>query len=198
MKKNRKKQSPGELSLPQPSSSDLRGRQSVRATFKLTAQAIDALSILSVHLGIKQKSLFDHMIEDAKVLNQIAKELQTLEFDLPDRIQKTFVLSRKTLSCLERVSKSSDTSRDALVEYSLHRLLPLIEGEREKHEKRKEVLHLLTDYVKEGRKVLEKAKRILGEDDPVYARVKEGVNAVVSTHGFVGAFVEKGKIIEDF
>lgn len=198
MKKNRKKQSPGELSLPQPSSSDLRGRQSVRATFKLTAQAIDALSILSVHLGIKQKSLFDHMIEDAKVLNQIAKELQTLEFDLPDRIQKTFVLSRKTLSCLERVSKSSDTSRDALVEYSLHRLLPLIEREREKHEKRKEVLHLLTDYVKEGRKVLEKAKRILGEDDPVYARVKEGVNAVVSTHGFVGAFVEKGKIIEDF
>lgn len=198
MKRNRKMESPGELSLPQPSSSDLRGRQSVRATFKLTEQAIDALSILSVHLGIKQKSLFDHMIEDAKALNQIAKELQVLEFDLPDRIQKTFVLSRRTLSCLERVSKASDTSRDALVEYSLHRLLPLIEREREKHGKRKEVLNSLTGYVKEGRKILEKARRILGEDDPVYERMEEGINALAGTHDFVGAFVEKGKIIERF
>jgi len=198
MRRNRKKESPGGLSLPQPSSSDLRGRQSVRATFKLTEQAIDALSILSVHLGIKQKSLFDHMIEDAKALNQIAKELQVLEFDLPDRIQKTFVLSRRTLSCLERVSKASDTSRDALVEYSLHRLLPLIEREREKHEKRKEALNSLTGYVKEGRKILEKARRILGEDDPVYERMEEGINALAGTHDFVGAFVEKGKIIEGF
>ena len=198
MRRTRKKESPGGLSLPQPSSSDLRGRQSVRATFKLTEQAIDALSILSVHLGIKQKSLFDHMIEDAKALNQIAKELQVLEFDLPDRIQKTFVLSRRTLSCLERVSKASDTSRDALVEYSLHRLLPLIEREREKHEKRKEVLNSLTGYVKEGRKILDKARRILGEDDQVYERMEEGINALVGTHDFVGAFVEKGKIIEGF
>ena len=198
MRRTRKKESPGGLSLPQPSSSDLRGRQSVRATFKLTEQAIDALSILSVHLGIKQKSLFDHMIEDAKALNQIAKELQVLEFDLPDRIQKTFVLSRRTLSCLERVSKASDTSRDALVEYSLHRLLPLIEREREKHEKRKEVLNSLTGYVKEGRKILDKARRILGEDDQVYERMEEGINALVGAHDFVGAFVEKGKIIEGF
>ena len=46
-------------SLPQPSPDDLRGRQSVRATFRLSAKAIDAMSIVSVHLGIKQKSLFD-------------------------------------------------------------------------------------------------------------------------------------------
>lgn len=198
MKKNRKKESPGGLSLPQPSSSELRGRQSVRATFKLSERAIDALSILSNHLGIKQKSLFDHMIEDVRALNQIAQELQALDFDLPDRIQKTFVLSRRTLSCLETVSKSSDTSRDALVEYSLHRLLPLIEQEREKHERRKKVLNRLVAYVEEGRKILENARRILGEEDPVYERMEEGIKAMVSARDFIGAFVEKGKMIEDF
>ncbi len=48
--------------LPRPSSKDLRGRQSVRATFKLSARAIEALSIVAVHLGIKQKSLFDQVL----------------------------------------------------------------------------------------------------------------------------------------
>ncbi len=198
MKRKQKSEFADKLSLPQPSSSDLRGRQSVRATFRLTAQAINALSIISVHLGIKQKSLFDHLIEDAKALNQIARELQALESDLPERIQKTFVLSRRTLSCLERVSKGSDTSRDALVEYSLHRLLPLIEQEREKHEKRKDVLNILTGYVNAGRKILERAGGILGEEDPVYERMVEGMNALSNAHDFVDAFVEKGKIIEDF
>ncbi len=197
MKRKQKKESADMFSLPQPSSFDLRGRQSVRATFRLTAQAINALSIVSIHLGIKQKSLFDHLIEDSQALSQIARELQALEFDQPDRIQKTFVLSRRTLSCLDRVSKESDTSRDALVEYSLHRLLPLIEKEREKHEKRKDVLNILTGYVNEGRKILERAGEILGEEDPVCERMTEGVNALANAYDVVEAFVEKGKIIED-
>ena len=198
MKRDRKKEPPVPFSLPRPSSADLRGRQSVRATFKLSEQAIGALSILSVHLGIKQKSLFDHMIEDVKALSQIAKELQTRDIDPPDRIQKTFVLSKRTLSCLEKVSKASETSRDALVEYSLNRLLPLIEQERERHEARKAVLSLLSGYVAEGLKILEKAGRMLGEEDPVYEKMAEGLKALVGTQDFVGHFVEKGKIIEDF
>ncbi len=55
-----------DIALPKPSSGDLRGRQSVRATFKLSAQAIDIISIISGHLGIKQKSIFDHLMEDSQ------------------------------------------------------------------------------------------------------------------------------------
>ena len=94
---------------------NLRGRQSVRATFKLSEKAIDAISIVSVHLGIKQKSLIDHLFEDNESLNLIAKEAQSDEFEQPNRIQKTYVLSRKTLSCLDRTSRTFDTPRDALV-----------------------------------------------------------------------------------
>ncbi|MEK6194066.1 MAG: hypothetical protein N2F24_07555, partial [Deltaproteobacteria bacterium] len=56
------------LSLPQARTSDLRGRQSVRATFKLTEACIGAISIVAAHLGIKQKSLFDHLVEDISTL----------------------------------------------------------------------------------------------------------------------------------
>ena len=63
--------------LPQPSSRDLRGRQSVRATFKLTARAIETMSAVSIHLGIKQKSLFDHLVDDIKAQREIASQILT-------------------------------------------------------------------------------------------------------------------------
>ena len=50
----------------QKSTATLRGRQSVRATFKLTERSIDALSILACQLGIKQKTLFDQVVDDSE------------------------------------------------------------------------------------------------------------------------------------
>jgi len=52
-----------QLEITEETSADLRGRQSVRTTFKLSERSIDALSILAGQLGIKQKSLFDHLID---------------------------------------------------------------------------------------------------------------------------------------
>ena len=101
MEKKLNKRDKNEISLPQPSSSDLRGRQSVRATFKLTEKAIYALSIVSVHLGIKQKSLFDHLIDDNESLGLIANKIKSDQFHKLNRVQKTYVLSRKTLTCLD-------------------------------------------------------------------------------------------------
>lgn len=47
-----------EITLPLPSSADLRGRQSVRATFKLSPRAIDVLSIVATQLeSNKSRSL---------------------------------------------------------------------------------------------------------------------------------------------
>ena len=94
------------ISLPLPSAEDLRGRQSVRATFKLSARAIDALSIVAVHLGIKQKSLFDQLIEDAGSLSHIAREIESDDFATLERVQKTYVISRRTLRSLEDISRT--------------------------------------------------------------------------------------------
>ena len=187
-----------EISVREPSSSDLRGRQSVRATFKLTERAIEALSIVSIHLGIKQKSLFDHLMEDTDALQIIAREIESYEFGRLNRIQKTFVLSRKTLSCLERAVKNSDAPRDALVEYSIQRLLPVIIKEREKHLRRKEILEDLSEYLEQGGRLLAKSKQTLGGDDPVYDRLRLAYAALVSAYHHIDNYVEKGKIIEGF
>ena len=158
MVKNRKNSPFEEITLPLPSSADLRGRQSVRATFKLSARAIDVLSIVATHLGIKQKSLFDHLIEDVKSLNVIANEIEDDAFDALDRIQKTFVVSRRTLSCLEETSRQFNAPRDALVEYSIQRLLPVLTKERERHRKRKDILNDINTHLEHGLKILQKAR----------------------------------------
>ena len=75
MNKDKEKQWDIKLSVSTPSTMDLRGRQSVRATFRLSEACIDAITILSAQLGIKQKSVFDHLLEDAQVLRNVAREL---------------------------------------------------------------------------------------------------------------------------
>ena len=186
------------LPLPEPTSAELRGRQSVRATFRLSERAIDALSIVSVHLGIKQKSLFDHLIEDSDTLRLIAREIEAYKFQQLNRIQKTYVLSRKTLSSLDRAARSQNAPRDALVEYSIQRLLPIILKEREKHLMRKEILGDLTEFLKEGEKILRKSKDSLGSGDPVYDRLKAAMAGLVNAYRHIDSYVEKGKIIEEF
>ena len=184
--------------IPRPSSADLRGRQSVRATFKLSQRAIEAMSIVAVHLGIKQKSLFDHLIEDMQSLKLIAREIEPERFSTLNRVQKTFVISRKTLSNLDETSKRFNAPRDALVEYSIQRLMPVINRERERHQKRKEILRDLTGLLENGLELLEKSRSLLGQDDPVSIRFEAAVRSLVNAQSHIRDFVEKGEIIEEF
>jgi hypothetical protein len=184
--------------LPRPTPEDLRGRQSVRATFKLSAKAIETMSIVAVHLGIKQKSLFDHLIEDVQSLKLIAREIESEHFSAISRIQKTFVISRKTLSSLDETSKRFNAPRDALVEYSIQRLLPVLAREREKHRRRKDILRDMNENMENGLKILQKSRKLLGEDDPVFLRWESAMKTLVNSRRDIEAYIEKGKIIEDF
>ncbi|MGD9063520.1 MAG: hypothetical protein PVI42_05285, partial [Desulfobacterales bacterium] len=177
MKKTDGNQNDISMSGSNPSTLDLRGRQSVRATFRLSEACIDAISILSAQLGIKQKSIFDHLLENDKVLKSMASELENTKFDRHERIQKTFVISRRSLSFLDSISSKHNAPRDALVEYSVRRLLPIIAKERKKHEKRKELLADISQHFKEGERLLSKAEEKLGTDDLIVDKLQTAISA---------------------
>ena len=187
-----------EDNIPRTSTADLRGKQSVRATFKLSERAIEAMSIVAVHLGIKQKSLFDHLIEDLQSLKLIAREVESERFSNLNRVQKTFVISRKTLSNLDETSRQFNAPRDALVEYSIQRLMPVINRERERHRKRKAILGDMTAYLENGLKILQKSRSLLGEEDPVSDKLETAMRSLANAQSHVQTFVEKGEIIEEF
>ena len=181
-----------------PAMFDLRGKQSVRATFKLSQKAIDSIGLVAIHMGIKQKSLFDHIIEDMAALSDLAKTIQIRQFKELPRKQKTFVLSRKTIDVLSAISETYGMPRDALVEYSVQKLESVILAEKLRHVERKKLNKQMTTYFLAGEALYKNATKILGEDDPFCRRFEKAVVTARKTTQEVNDFLEKSKILEDF
>jgi hypothetical protein len=177
---------------------DLKGRQSVRATFKLTNDCIEAISIVAGQLGIKQKSLFDHMFQDTDTLSAIARRYRNARLQTANRIQKTYVISRNALVSLEDISKNFNAPRDVLIEFSVQRLLPIIANERQRHGKRKALFDKIQRHLEAGRKLLKETFAELGEEDPMTDRLSAAIGTYESACKQMAALVERGKNIEEF
>lgn len=181
-----------------PSMFDLRGKQSVRATFKLSQKAIDAIGLVAIHMGIKQKSLFDHIIEDHTALDELARTIRIRQFKKIPRRQKTFVLSRKTIEALTAISETYNMPRDALVEYSIKKLETVIQAEKLRHEERKKLAMKMAAHFDAARKLYQEAAEVLGEDDPFSRRLERAAQTLDRTQEEVDEFLEKSKVLEDF
>ena len=137
-------------------------------------------------------------MEDVQILKNMANELENREFDRHARIQKTFVISRRSLSFLDMISSEYGAPRDALVEYSVRRLLPIIANERKKHEKRKVILAEISNHFEKGRRLLSKAETMLGTDDPIVHKLRTAMSVCETVSDHIAGFIERGKIIEKF
>lgn len=147
------------------SAETLRGRQSVRATFKLPVQMIGLLSLAANQLGLKQKSLFDQLVENREILEQVAAGAQGYTQQAEQRQQKTYVLSRNSLAVLDYVAKAYGMPRDLLVEISISRLMPVISSEQEKQKQRKQVLSEMETFCHQGLELLSRTEQALGAED---------------------------------
>ena len=161
----------------------LMGKQSVRATFRLSDQMIDLLKVAANHLEVQQKSLIDELVQGRTTLDRVASESKHAKQEVAERRQKTFVLSRSSLDLLDDISEKYDLSRDYLVELCISRLIPFLHTEQKKHEQRRRLLKDVEHYLDEGKKLLEKADQMLGTDDRFrnkLAEVVEGTEREVS------------------
>ncbi|MCP4723005.1 MAG: hypothetical protein GY860_26430 [Desulfobacteraceae bacterium] len=181
-----------------PAMFDLRGKQSVRATFKLSQKAIDSIGLVAIHMGIKQKSLFDHIIEDMTALSDLAKTIRIRQFNKISRKQKTFVLSRKTIDALGAISETYGMPRDALVEYSVKKLESVIMAEKLRHEERKKLQRQMAAHFMAGEELYQKATELLGVDDPFCRRLEKSVAMARKTTQEVNEFLKKSKVLENF
>jgi len=177
---------------------DLRGKQSVRATFKLSERTIRAVQIIANHMGIKQKSLFDYLMDDLQTLDMISGLTGKAKMMEKQRVQKTYVISRKALNYLEKIAERYEAPRDILIEFSVKRLLPILRQEKEKQEKRKAALQELKRHQANGEKILNKYEILLGPEDPLCEYLANALSAGENTCRQAEEIVAKGKIIEQF
>jgi len=192
------RKNPDYSALSMTSSSDLRGMQSVRASFKLSQDCIETISIVSTQLGIKQKSLFDYLVKDTESIVAIARKLKGTKLKLEDRVQKTFVISRGTLAALDDIARTYQAPRNALIEFSVQRLLPIIAKERKKHVQRQEICKKIEANYKVLYKIIEEAEDSLGPDDPACAKMAPVLEAFAAAKNALSGFIDKARGIETY
>jgi hypothetical protein len=151
---------------------------------------------LAAQLGIRQKSLFDHLLEDAENLAALADEIQAAAETIEERIQKTYVVSRKTLVQLENICRMRNTPRDILIEYSVRRLIPVIEKEQAKQKQRQAVAVEFRALMQKHYKLLEKSDKLLGREDPVHDRLAAAVGTLENACQAIEGVVKKGEDLE--
>lgn len=168
----------------------LLGKQSVRATFRLSDQMIDLLKVAAAHLEVKQKSLIDELVQNRETLDRVASESQAMQQKEDERRQKTFVLSRNALELLDDVSDKYNLSRDYLVELCIGRLIPVVDAEQEKHKKRRQLIKDVDRYLEEGKKLQKKADTMLDRDDQFRVKFEKIVNYTERNVGELRKFVK--------
>ncbi len=175
----------------------LKGRQSVRATFRLPDEIIALLGLAASQLGLKQKSIFDQLFEDEQALEKAAAGAKGCQALKNGRRPKTFVLSRKSLLSLNIIAQRENVPRDLIVEFSIQRLLPIINAEQEKHQKREKVYNETIKHLRQGRIILHRAAGRLGENDQLYEIFQGIVNQYEEKFQEMNGIIEKGREISN-
>lgn len=174
---------------------ELRGKQSVRTTFKLPKELIDVLGLAASQLGIKQKSLLDQLIGEVDLIEVATRRLETASVEKEVR-PKTFVLSRNSLDSINKIARQQALPRDVVAELSIERLLPLMEEERDKQLQRKRLQGDFHQFFQQGLILLEEAGRALGENDLLYEILEKQVKVMKKHQESIDKIVEKGRPLE--
>lgn len=188
MKKREQKRKEQELKL---DTEVLRAKQSVRTTFKLPEKTINLLKVSAKHLGIKQKTLLDQLLEDEKALELLADDAVIHSRNEKDCRPKTFVLSKKALERIEDVSRCHETPRDFLVELSVARLASYVDSLAETHDQRRSLMKELGLYKNHLEELSAKAHATLKEDDVFWVKLE---NLTKRTRKYIG---EISKTVKD-
>lgn len=175
----------------------LRGRQSVRTTFRLPEGVIVLLGIVAGQFGLQQKALLDQLIDNAEFMqlpdDGAGKDLREKQ---PVRT-KTFVLSKRSLYILEKVSRERRIPRDALVAAVIQQLMPIIRAEREKQRKRQEIYGDMAAYLRYGQNLLAKSENSLGKDDQIHAMIARMVRLGEEGVAKMAEIIDRGRNMEE-
>jgi hypothetical protein len=203
---------------PKLSLADIRGRQSVRTTFKLPKEVSEDMSWLSNYYCVTQKELIDLCVKalneldgapiiknlagidqdeyiEASVLDGISAMIKCRKEDNVsiEDVRKTQVISRSSLSLLNDTSEIFQVPRDALVEGALRWFKAMTDRELDIHEK---ALGKIRDLVSKVEEIEKELNVFLEIDDPVINRLHAIKGIVDSLEMDIMDEISQGKRID--
>lgn len=180
---------------------DLSDRQSVRTTFRFSEQALEALGWLSERYGLSMKDVL-HFALDAlhSSLEQLinleqGEQIKKVEIRSVDdkTIRRTVVITRKTLTLLNKLSKQYNiTRRDDLINRAIMftKVLTCATDES-KIKAYREAYKLIDNIYLEAGGIESKLRELLGDDNHIVSEFEMGVTVIMGAHIKITEDIEK-------
>ena len=151
---------------------DLSGGQSVRANFRMSQSAYDAIDWLTKYNKITAKELFDRLFKPGSDSGWLVTEiLKGHSNDESREIRKTQVISRSSLQVISKQSMKYSISRDKLVQYSIIAFKVFTERHLEERKKNHSVASdKISEFLSDAELIEKDLKELLYEDDPIINR----------------------------
>ena len=147
-------------------------KQSVRTTFKLSEDCINAIDWLLKTNNLKPKELFDLICSNNDLVNLAAEAAKINEKNISAKYKrKTFVISKRVLRLLNKKSEEHTISRDLIVEKLILLFKALLEKHTEEEKQKEEkALSIISDFWSKAEKIENKLKDLLDDDNPILDR----------------------------
>lgn len=154
------------------SKTSLSEKQSVRTTFKLSEDCINAIDWLLKTNNLKPKELFDLICSNDDLVNLAAEAAKKDDKNISVKhTRKTFVISKRTLRLLNKKSEEQTLSRDLIVEKLVLLFKALLEKHTEEEkQKEEEALSIISDFWTKAEEIENKLKDLLDDDNPILDR----------------------------
>ena len=158
------------------SKTSLSEKQSVRTTFKISENCINAIDWLLKTNNLKPKELFDIICSNNDLVNLAAEAAKKDEKNNSVKhTRKTFVISKRALRLLTKKSKDDKgkaiISRDLIVEKLVLLFKALLEKHTEEEKKKEEKAQsIISDFWTKAEEIENQLKNLLDDDNPILER----------------------------
>jgi hypothetical protein len=167
---------------------DLIDRQSVRTTFRLSEEALEALGWLSKRYALSMKDLIDYAIIRQVTLLEFLNKPEDSAHGVENKeilpkiktVRRTLVVTKKTLKNLELLSKELNRSRDDIVNKAIIEQKERTESsDIDEIGSCREVLAIinnLIDDAKDSELQVSKLLEYIDTDDDIVGRIRMVIN----------------------
>jgi hypothetical protein len=162
----------------------LTDKKSARTTFNISESSIDSINWLLEALELKPKELFDTIFSDSTITKHIleAEGLVSSKINETKKIRKSYVISQRALSWLNKKSKDKNLTRnqfvDSFVPVSKNIYKFLLEKVKEKEDR---AWAIIGDIYEKGKEAEKKLIDLLGEDDEIVEEFSWKIEALMTT-----------------
>jgi hypothetical protein len=173
-------------------------KNSIRTTFSLSKEGIQATEELRRQSGITLKKLVDILCKGVPIqgdfelkegkeiplIHGVIKIAKTMDIDKSRySIRKTMAISARAQKVLNNISKSYNIPRDVLIDEGFTFMQSILKKRAEEfQEKHQKVLKIIGSFWSEGEKIERDLKELLDQDDPILERFGLIIMAIMNLH----------------